>query len=111
MKLKEVKAYKCPFCDYYSLNESDALKHAKRCPKNPNYTQECLHCHCLERDFEMRILYPNSKLPYCCCFHSGGNCMYQKHTNKELMKYIDKEKKRLTKYGIVENDDGKLVWE
>ena len=52
----ETKAYKCPFCDFYSVNKKETIKHSRKCRNNPNYTQECLYCHNLESDFKQRII-------------------------------------------------------
>lgn len=110
MNIVEIKAYKCPFCGYYSTNKKEVLDHANKCQSNPTYTQECLYCHNLEKDFKQRIMFPQSNQPYCCYFYNGGACPYKNHTDTELMKYIEKEEAKLTKYGIIKNKQGELVW-
>lgn len=104
----EIKAYKCPFCGYYNTNKKEIILHSNKCRNNPDYTQECLYCHNLERDFEIRIMFLNPKRHYCCY---SGSCPYINHTDTELMKYIEKEKEKLRAYGIVENKHHELVWE
>ncbi len=106
----EIKAYKCPFCGYYSTDKKEVIRHSNKCQSNPNYTQECLHCHNLESDFKQRIMFPDPERPYCCCFYDNGKCPYKNHTNRELMEFIEKEKERLSKYGIVENEQGEFIW-
>lgn len=106
----EVKAYKCVFCGYYSTNKQEIIQHSLKCRNNPNYTQECLYCSNLERDFEQRIMFPDPKYPYCCYFHGNGKCPYKNYTNKKLMEHIEEEKAKLAKFGIIENEQGELVW-
>lgn len=110
MDVKKVTAYQCPYCGYYALDESDVQKHANTCRNNPDFTQECLYCHCLEKDFEHRILFPKPNASYCCQMHGGGSCIYKSHTNTALMEHIEKKKTELAAYGIVENENGALVW-
>ena len=110
MNVIEIKAYKCPFCNHYSTDIDEVTKHASKCRNNPNYTQECLYCHNLERDFKQKILFPNANNPYCCCLHNNGSCPYKNHTDKELMQYIEETKAKLFEYGIIESKQGELVW-
>ena len=107
----EIGAYKCPFCGYFSNDKEKVIQHSNQCRNNPNYTQECLYCHNLERDFKHRIMFPDSKRPYCCYFYGNGECPYKNHTNKKLMEFIEEEKAKLSKFGITENKQGGLVWE
>lgn len=95
MEYIEIKAYKCPFCEYFHTNKEKVIQHSNQCRNNPNYTQECLYCHNLERDFKQRIIFPDSKRPYCCYFYNGGKCPYKNHTNKKLMEVVKKEKEIL----------------
>ena len=110
MDVKKVTAYQCPYCGYYALNKGYVEKHANTCCKNENVVMDCLHCSYLEKDFVNRILFPKPNSPYCCQKRDGGSCIYKNHTTYELFTYIDKKKKELEKYGIMEDKNGNLVW-
>lgn len=92
----KITAYRCPFCDYISINKGKVDEHAKSCCRNPEHMQKCINCGFLNNDFTVTslsgkgICIPSS--PY------GKGCPYVNHDSTEVDLKIQQSHDAYTKY-------------
>lgn len=84
MKPILIQGYKCPYCGYSECNERSILEHMSHCFKNPDYTQKCIECNCLEKDWETRKLFDGKSI---CCYNEA-ECPFLHHDSKEIDKIL-----------------------
>lgn len=105
-----ITAFKCPYCNFVvDRNKAAVYEHAKRCSKNPEYTQKCIDCSYLEKDYLLRSI---DGKPLCIY---SGECPYQHHDNTEVMQNITQSKSEYKDYlavtGCSEDEIDKIMKE
>lgn len=102
MEIQKIQAYKCPHCAEISLSLKEIEKHKRTCRKNPEYTQKCIQCACLNGDFILTNLRGKG-----ICVHTGpygGKCPYCNHDDAEVQKRIQESHDAYTKYSCYSSD-------
>lgn len=92
----KITAYKCPFCDCVSTDKTEIETHALKCYKNPDYTQKCINCGSLDKDFVFSDLCGRG----ICLFTrpSCGGCPYVNHDSEEVDLKIQQSHDAYTKF-------------
>ena len=96
IKSRKVNAYQCPYCNLLSLNQKEIEEHSETCERNPNYTQICIECRLLNKDYTLTYIRDKS-ICLCTGIHGGG-CHWINHDDTEVMKEITKSRNDYIKF-------------